>query len=74
MIPAVDHPIWTQIVTGKKPVQTGKLAINLLAQGNKINYEKDSSPANVKLLAKRTHDFFIQYEKVFATEFAKILS
>jgi len=74
LIPAIDHPIWTKLVTGKKPVQSGKLAINLLIQNNKLDYEKDSSPAHVKELTTRTHNFFCQYEKIFAAEFAKILA
>jgi len=73
MIPAVDHPIWSQIAAGKKPVQSAKLAINLLIQGNSIAYAKDPSPASVKQIAIRTHSFFCQYEKVFTAEFAKIL-
>ena len=73
MIPAADHSIWTQIVTGKRPVHSEKLAINLLIQNNKIDLAKDPSPANVAQLTIRTHKFFSQYEKIFATEFAKIL-
>ena len=57
MIPAVDHPIWSQIAAGKKPVQSAKLAINLLIQGNSIAYAKDPSPASVKQIAIRTWKF-----------------
>jgi hypothetical protein len=73
MIPAENHPVWTQIATGKKSMQCGKLAINLLAQSNKLSYERDPSPANVKKLADHTRAFFVQYEKAFTSEFAKIL-
>jgi hypothetical protein len=73
MIPAIDHPIWVKIVTGKVPVQSSKLAINLLIQNNKMDYEKDPSPARLKQLVARTHQFFCQYELAFSAEFAKIL-
>ena len=74
MLPAANHPIWTQIATGKKPVQSGKLAINLFVQNNKFSLDRDSSPANVQQLAAKTHEFFVQYEKIFSSEFDKILA
>jgi hypothetical protein len=73
MLPAASHPVWVQIATGKKPVQSGNLAINLLAKSNKNSFERDPSSENVKLLAAKTHEFFIKYELVFASEFAQIL-
>ncbi len=73
MLPAVDHPAWSQFVTGKKPVQSSKATLNLLVQRNKMRYEKDPSPANVKELVRMTHNFFIQYESLFAVEIAQIL-
>jgi hypothetical protein len=74
MLPAANHPVWTQIATGKKPVQSGKLAINLFMQNTKSSLEKDPSPANVQQLAGKTYEFFKQYEKLFASEFEKILA
>jgi len=73
MLPDIHHPIWAQIVTGKKPLQSTKPTLNLLVQSNKMNYERDPSPANVEQLAAKTHKFFTQYEVLFAAEIAKIL-
>lgn len=74
MLPAIDHPVWTQLVTGKKHVQSDKTTINLLIHSNKMSYERDPSPANVKQLASKTRGFFAQYEALFAGDIAKILS
>jgi len=74
MLPAANHPVWTQIATGRRPVQSEKLAINLFIKNNKMSLERDASPANVQQLAARTYAFFIQYEKMFAAEFEKILA
>jgi hypothetical protein len=74
MLPAANHPIWTQIVTGKKPVTSGKLAINLFVKNNEISLARDPSQANIQQLAARAYEFFKQYEKVFASEFEKILA
>ncbi|HUA97548.1 MAG TPA: hypothetical protein VMA34_04425 [Terracidiphilus sp.] len=73
MLPDSAHPVWIQIATGKKAVSSGKLAINLLIQNNRIEMEKDASPAHVKEIAGRTYQFFKQYETIFASEFQKIL-
>jgi hypothetical protein len=74
MLPAANHPVWTQIATGRRPVQSEKLAINLFIKNNKMSLERDASPANVQQWAARTYAFFIQYEKMFAAEFEKILA
>jgi hypothetical protein len=73
MIPASNHAVWTQIATGAKTINSGKLAINLLVQANKLSYESDRSPANVKQLAAKTYSFFVQFEKLFSNELAKII-
>ena len=74
MLPAANHHVWTQIATGKRPVQSDRLAINLFVKNNKMSFEKDSSPANVQQLAARSYEFFIKYEKLFAADFEKILA
>lgn len=74
MLPGVDHPVWAQFVSGKKPLQSSKATVNLLVHANKMNYEKDPSPENVKLLVKKTHSFFAQYESLFASDIAKIFA
>jgi hypothetical protein len=73
MLPAANHPVWTQIATGKTPIHSEKLAINLFAKNNAMSLERDASPANVQQLAAKAHEFFTKYEKLFASEFDKIL-
>jgi hypothetical protein len=74
MLPAATHRVWSEIATGKKPVRSSNLALNLLIKNNHISFGKDPSQANVQLLAAKTHKFFVQYEKFFASEFDKILA
>lgn len=73
MLPAANHPVWAQILTGKKPVTSGKLAINLLIQNCKLDFQRNTAPENAAMLAHRIHDFFVKNEKVFTDEFQKIL-
>lgn len=73
MIPPIESAIWSKLVKGDKPVSTTKLAINLMIQNTKLKYKDDPSPENVVRLTRHMHQFFKQYETVFATEFQKIL-
>jgi len=73
MLPDIGHPVWMQIITGEKPFQSTKPTLNLLVQMNKMSYERDPSPANVKTLIAKTHNFFSLYQALFADEIAAIL-
>lgn len=74
MLPAATHRVWNEIATGKRPIRSENLAINLLVKKNRMSLEKDSSQANIRQLADNTHQFFVHYEKLFASEFDKILA
>ena len=73
MLPDVSNQVWTLVVTGKKPVRSSKATFNLLIHGNKMSYERDPSPANVRQLVAKTHGFLKQFESIFVNEIAEIL-
>ena len=73
MVPDVNDPVWTQIVTGKKRIRSTKATLNLLIQSNNMSYEKDPSPLNVAELIERTHGLFARYGSIFGAEVAEIL-
>ena len=72
MLPAVDHPAWTQLVTGKKQVRSRKATFNMLIHSNEMSYEKDQSPDNVKDLVFKSYAFLTKYESLFKNEIARI--
>ena len=74
MLPAVTHRVWGEIATGKRPIRSDNLAVNLLVKSNHMSFERDPSQANVEQLAVKTYKFFVQYEKFFGKEFDKILA
>jgi hypothetical protein len=74
MLPAATHRVWSEIATGRKPISSDNLAINLLVKSNHMSFERDPSQANVQQLVTKTYNFFVQYEKCFASEFDKILA
>ncbi|MGA3129952.1 MAG: hypothetical protein ABSD59_04080 [Terracidiphilus sp.] len=73
MLPDASHPVWEQIATGKKPLESRRPTVNLLIHSNKMSYEKDQSLPNVRHLAEKTHSFFSHYEALFPPEVAQIL-
>jgi hypothetical protein len=73
MLPDVNHPVWSQFVIGKKPVHSTKATINMLVHGNKMSYERDPSPANVKHLIAKSHSFLTQFQSILTSEIAEIL-
>ena len=72
MLPAVDHPGWTQLITGKKQVPSSKATFNMLIHSNQMNYERDPSPDNVRDLVAKCHSFLTKYESLFASEIERI--
>jgi hypothetical protein len=72
MLPAVNHPVWTEIVIGKKAMQTGKATVNLLIQSSRISYGRNPSPENLSQVVAKLHSFFTRYESTFTTEIAQI--
>ena len=68
VIPDVSHPAWARFVAGKMAVQSSKATFNLLVHSNKMNYERDSSAANVKLLVAKSHEFLTKFQSIFANE------
>jgi hypothetical protein len=72
MLPAADHPGWTQLITGKKQVQSSKATFNMLVHSNQMSYERDPSPANVNDLIAKSHAFLSKYESLFTSEIARI--
>jgi hypothetical protein len=73
MLPDASHPVWELIATGERPLESRKPTVNLLIHSNKLSYERDQSPANVRQIAEKTHHFFSQYEVLFPAEIAQIL-
>jgi hypothetical protein len=73
MLPDVNHPVWVQFVTGRKPVRTTKATINMLIHGNKMSYEMNPSPSNVKHLVVKSYDFLNQFQAIFPNEVDEIL-
>jgi hypothetical protein len=73
MVPEASHPVWQELITGKRAIQSSKATLNLLIQSNKMSYERDRSPANLRQLVAKTHVFFVQFESLFSAELAQML-
>jgi hypothetical protein len=74
MIPPLNSPIWGELVTGRRPMTSTKLAVNLLSTSVSLEYKRDPTPAKIAQLAQRVREFFVKYEVAFAADFQKMLS
>ena len=74
MISPVTDPLWKRFATGRRKLNSPKLAISILEKSIRMSYLRDQSPANVDVLVKKAHEFFTRYEAVFAEEFTTISS
>ena len=72
MLPDVNHPVWTKVVSGQKALQSSKATVNLLVQCSKMSYGRDSSLANAKQLITKMHSFFTRYEYIFCEEISQL--
>jgi hypothetical protein len=72
MLPAINHPVWKDIVLGKKTIQTEKATVNLLTQSSRISYGRNPSPDNMEQIIDKMHGFFTRYESTFSHEIAQI--
>lgn len=72
MLPAMNHPVWQEIVIGKKAVRTEKAAVNLLIQSSRMSYGRNPSTDNLNQIVGKIHSFFTRYESTFASEVAQI--
>jgi hypothetical protein len=72
MLPAINHPVWKEIVMGNKAIQTEKATVNLLVQSSRMSYGRNSSPDNLNEIVGKMRGFFARYESTFDKEIAQI--
>jgi hypothetical protein len=72
MLPAMNHPVWKEIIIGKKSIQTEKTTVNLLTQSSRMSYGRNPSPDNLEQIVAKIYGFFARYESTFANEIAQI--
>jgi len=68
----MNHPVWKDIVLGKKTIQTEKATVNLLTQSSRMSYGRNPSPDNLDQIISKMHSFFARYESTFNHEIAQI--
>jgi hypothetical protein len=59
-VPDADHPIWEEIVTGRKRPRFEHLAVQMLLGKAQVVLFQDGSERAVRRLAREIHDLFVQ--------------
>jgi len=73
MIPPITHPIWAQVITGKREIPPSQVGLNMLVTNLRLSYRKDPSEDSLRNLVARMHEFFTRYGAHYQNELEKIL-
>jgi len=73
MVPPITHPIWVQVITGKREVTTSNVGLNMLIANLRLSYRQDPSEASVRSLVLRMHEFFKKYGSYYQHELEQVL-
>jgi hypothetical protein len=73
MIPPVTHPVWAQVITGKREVPPSKVAVNMLVANVRLSYKQDPTDENLRKLSTNMVEFFQKYQNLYQAELDQIL-
>ncbi|MEW6406401.1 MAG: hypothetical protein AB1649_31845 [Chloroflexota bacterium] len=59
-VPAIDHPAWKDIVTGKAKYQLDFLAAKILLGWLMLKVKSDPSPSMIETCGQALHNLFAQ--------------
>ncbi|BDU72807.1 hypothetical protein [Mesoterricola silvestris] len=68
MIPDKANPCWRHLVTGKNPLQTEMLGLQMLLKRMQRRLVGPHTDADVTAAAEEVHGFFLKYEGSLANE------
>lgn len=74
MIPPATSPVWVNIISGKKQLQSTQLAVNMMLSNIKLRYKMNQTDENVGKLVKHAHEFFTKFENVYPAEVKQLFS
>jgi hypothetical protein len=64
MVPPESHPLWKDLIQGKKKIASTEVSLTMLMFNLQMKYKSNPSDANLGLLAKDAHKFFVKYENI----------
>jgi hypothetical protein len=73
MLPPITHPIWKEIVLGKKQFQFQLLAAKIMMSRILLITKNDPSPRNVEKCINEVYEFFEKNEKIAQNDLNQML-
>ncbi len=67
-VPPQSHPVWSDIVTGKKKFQFEFLATNLVLGFLTVQVKNDPSPQRIQRCAQQLRDIFVRNSQVLSVQ------
>jgi len=68
MIPHPSSPCWRDLVTGKRPVQTDMLGLQMLLKRMQRHLLVAKNDADIRSAAEEVHAFFVKYQGSLTNE------
>lgn len=72
MIPPRDSAKWRDVVTGRTPLSTNSLALQMLLKRATSSITASTPAEEIDQAAVEVHDFFIKYEWMLSTELSVV--
>jgi|GEM_PF-5180554 len=67
-VPDLEQPIWRSLIKGNRSLQSGNVALNMLLQRARMNYDKSPDVETVMAGATRLRQFFLRNQSLLKQE------
>lgn len=67
-----NHKKWKDLVTGKAPLQTDNLGLQMFLKRTTTKLTAQSEPVEIDKAVAELHSFFVKYERILQKEIAII--
>lgn len=73
MVPPSSHPVWRDLITGRKTLRSDSVALNMLLYNAKLKMSRGAEPEEEIELIHRAHALFEKLEFCLQDELAQLL-
>ncbi|RKZ67014.1 MAG: hypothetical protein DRQ48_10240, partial [Gammaproteobacteria bacterium] len=70
--PAVSSPVWQEIISGQKTVETGAVGLQMMMERVRLSVERNPSEATQKAGIKMLYQFFAKHQNRLQTEIRQL--
>jgi len=72
IVPGVEHPTWQSLIDGSKSLDCNNVALNMLLQRVRMNYDKSPNTETTKAGTIQLRQFFVRNERLLRQEITQV--